>query len=258
VLDERSTATRNAALNSVRTDPGLHQLVPYFMQFVADKVTHQAGDMFVLTQMLHLSDALLQNKSLYVEPYISALVPPILTCLMGKSLGSPTDSLVDVTALRDLAASLISSVAKNHSRSSTTLQPRLARTLLKAFLDPNRSFGAHYGALLALHRIIGVEGIRQVILPNLKTYDTLLEEGLNDEANRPEAELVLGYLLKLVEEISKEPALGTAPQVNGINGDSRGVMVDKVGAVIGERLSQLGGPAVKRVVMGITPNLPDE
>jgi len=29
---------RKAALNSLRSDAGIHQLVPYFCQFVADKV----------------------------------------------------------------------------------------------------------------------------------------------------------------------------------------------------------------------------
>jgi transcription initiation factor TFIID subunit 6 len=253
VMDERSVETRNAALNSVRTDPGLHQLVPYFLQFVADKVTHLANDLFVLTQMLQLSHAILQNKSLYVEPYIGALIPPVLTCLMGKSLGSPSDSLEAVTALRDLAASLIASIAKKHSRSSTSLQPRLARTLLRAFLDPNRNFGAHYGALKALNGIIGAEGVRQVILPNLKTYNAFLEEGLQDESKRLEAEQVLVLLLLLIQQCATDGA----PHANGINGetshDATTLLVEKVGSAVGERVAEVGTPGMKKVIMAVTP-----
>ena len=71
LLDESNNEYRLAALASIRSDPGLHQLVPYFVQFIAEKVTHNLKNIFVLTQTIQLTAAMLENKSLYVDPYVS-------------------------------------------------------------------------------------------------------------------------------------------------------------------------------------------
>ena len=70
LLDEASRENQVAALNSIKSDPGLHQLVPYFVQFIAEKVTHNLTNIFVLEQMLHLTSAMLQNETLYVDSYV--------------------------------------------------------------------------------------------------------------------------------------------------------------------------------------------
>ena len=75
ILDEANDEYRLAAFASIRTDPGLHQLVPYFVQFIAEKVTHNLKDLFVLTQMVELTSNMLQNDSLFVDPYVSIILP---------------------------------------------------------------------------------------------------------------------------------------------------------------------------------------
>ncbi len=70
VLDEGNNEYRVAALASIASDPGLHQLVPYFVQFIAEKVTHSLKNIFTLTQMMELTHAMLDNKSLHVDPYV--------------------------------------------------------------------------------------------------------------------------------------------------------------------------------------------
>lgn len=69
-LDETSEEYRTSGYASLKEDPGLHQLVPYFVQFIAEKVTHSLKDIFVLTQVMHMAEALVQNPSLYVDPYV--------------------------------------------------------------------------------------------------------------------------------------------------------------------------------------------
>lgn len=76
-LDESSEDYRTSAYSSLREDPGLHQLVPYFVQFISEKVTHSLKDIFVLTQVMHMAEAMVQNKSLYVEPYVSGILSNI-------------------------------------------------------------------------------------------------------------------------------------------------------------------------------------
>jgi transcription initiation factor TFIID subunit 6 len=78
ITDESNEIARNAALASLRNDPGLHQLLPYFLQFVSERVTHKLKDMFVLMQMMDLTHALLENENLFIEPYVR--FPPSSLC----------------------------------------------------------------------------------------------------------------------------------------------------------------------------------
>lgn len=70
LLDESNKDFQVAALSSLRNDPGLHQLVPYFVQFISEKVTHNLKNIFILTQMMQLTSALIDNESLYLDPYV--------------------------------------------------------------------------------------------------------------------------------------------------------------------------------------------
>ena len=75
IMDEGNDSLRAAALGSLRHDPGLHQLLPYFLQFVSEKVTQQLRNMFVLNQMMDLTHALLENENLFIDPYVR--LPPL-------------------------------------------------------------------------------------------------------------------------------------------------------------------------------------
>lgn len=82
LLDETNDEYRSAALASIGSDPGLHQLVPYFVQFIAEKVTHNLKDLFILTHMVKLTSAMLENDSLFVDPYVSlTFLPPLPSVL---------------------------------------------------------------------------------------------------------------------------------------------------------------------------------
>lgn len=70
-LDTGSEELRMAAYVSLTNDAGLQQLVPYFVQFISEKVTHNLKDLFILNQMIRMSEALVQNKSIFFDPYVS-------------------------------------------------------------------------------------------------------------------------------------------------------------------------------------------
>ncbi|KAI9828387.1 MAG: hypothetical protein M1832_002815 [Thelocarpon impressellum] len=249
VLDENNEEFRVAAFASLRNDPGLHQLVPYFVQFVAEKVTHNLKDLFVLTQVMHLASALLDNESLYIDPYIVSVVPPVLTCLVGRRLGSDSSSAAHF-ALRDLAASLIGLVSRKYAKASQTLKPRLARTCLKHFLDPSKPLGVHYGAVAGLQAVGGAEAVRVLILPNIKTYETVIkEDGLGDGARKAEAEIMVAALLKALRSLEADrPKLA-----NGNSGDGgdamKGRLVEVLGTVVGTRVFELGRPELAHAIV---------
>ncbi|KAF1822679.1 DUF1546-domain-containing protein [Dissoconium aciculare CBS 342.82] len=240
IMDENNDEYRIAAFTSLRTDPGLHQLVPYFTQFVADKVTHNLKSLFVLTQSIQLLDSILDNPSLYIAPYVPAMIPSVLTCLVGKHLGSTTsDGSTAHYALRDFASSLLSSISRKYGPTSSTLRPRIAKSCLKHFLDSHKPFGTHYGAILGLTMIAGAEGVRSLIIPNLPAYDAHLRQGLRDESRREQAEHVVLALIRAIETLEQSAVVGN--QSNGY----------PEGAAAKERLTEILGESIATKIVEI-------
>ncbi len=261
VLDENNDSYRLAALASLRSDPGLHQLVPYFVQFVAEKVTHNLKSLFALEQMLHLISALLDNPHLHIAPYIASLVPPVLTCLVGKRLGPstspdlnrPSDALPPHFRLRDLAASLLQALTrKQYTASTPTLKPRLARTLLKHLLaNSSQPLGTYYGAILGLCNVAGAEGVRVLILPNLMPVDEVLRDALADitpggseeqvRVRMREVDAVVDVVIKGLDMVAAESGGIVANFGDGIevSEDDRRAVVVVVGEVVGERVCSM-------------------
>ncbi|CCH57949.1 hypothetical protein TBLA_0A01500 [Henningerozyma blattae CBS 6284] len=253
-----SSHLRSAALTSLRTDSGLHQLVPYFIQFIAEQITHHLNDLDLLTSILEMIYSLLSNESIFLDPYIHSLMPSILTLLLAKKLGTPPNNLPKLTsnnnnnnninnninnnnntdksdvsssstknenkdkdndiemkdtdttttnpqeddlkgylektnALRDFAASMLDYVLKKFPQIYKSLKPRVARTLLKTFLDLNHVFGTYYGCLRGI-AVLGNETIR-FFLGNLNNWSNLV---LNDNKF---TELEERYLIDCILDI---------------------------------------------------------
>ncbi|KAF9996892.1 hypothetical protein BGZ80_010004 [Entomortierella chlamydospora] len=167
---------RATGISSLQNDPGLHQLLPYFVQLVAEKVTQNTRNLPVLVSMMAMVRALLDNDNLFIEPYLHQLMPTILTCVVGKRLGeSPAQE--DHWSLRSTATDIILMICEKYGSSYHTLQPRVTRTLLRAFLDPEKPLTTHYGAILGLSRM-GNEVFKTLVVPNLKTYSSVIEPEL--------------------------------------------------------------------------------
>jgi transcription initiation factor TFIID subunit 6 len=261
---------RGSALESVRSDPGLQQLVPYFTQFVAEKVTHSLNNTFVLRQMMELTAAMIANKSLFIDPYVAALVPPILTCLIGRNLGpGGVDNLKDQYQLRDLAASLIGQISNKYAQSSAQVRTKLARTCLKNFLDPSRSLGEHYGAILGLSSIGGPEAIKSLVLPSLKHYEYVItkaqnERGPDDEGVRMIIAGVTKAVMSLTESTGLSPpsierGFGIFDQYmvfretdSGSASPEEGVAVEEyLGSIIGSRIATLGNSKLNMAILAV-------
>ncbi|MCJ1377740.1 hypothetical protein MMC17_000836 [Xylographa soralifera] len=248
LLDETNDEYSVAALASLRSDPGLHQLVPYFVQFIAEKVTHNLKSLFVLKQMMQLTSAMLDNESLYVDPYVAAIVPPVLTCLVSPRLGSSSNRL-EHYPLRSLAASLLGLIATKYGKSSHTLKPRLARTCLKHFLDPNKPFAVHYGAILGLQAVGGREAVRVLIVPNLKEYGKLLQEAIEGNTPaKPDAEMAIGAVLGVLEKLEE---VSSTRLTNGysVNDRQNTKLVERVGELLGSRIVAMGRPHLVQAVL---------
>lgn len=244
---------RESALESVRSDPGLHQLVPYFVQFVAEKVTHTIHDTFVLRQMLNLAAAVVSNNSLAIDAYVSTLIPPIITCLLGRHVGgddTSPDRVREKYHLRDLAASLLHQIVAKYAKSSGELQTRLTRTCLKAFLEPVRTLGEHYGAVIGITSVGGAPSVASLIIPNLKPFEYVLNKAQTErEANDIGVKMLIAALMKAVMTLA--PA--ESRMANGANGHTEeGTQVEEyLGSIIGGRVAGSGNRELIRAVLEV-------
>ncbi|KAL5581753.1 hypothetical protein UlMin_014195 [Ulmus minor] len=198
VVSQSDSTLFKEALVSLATDSGLHPLVPYFTCFIADEVSRGLNDYQLLFALMRVVRSLLQNPHMHIEPYLHQLMPSVVTCLVAKRLGNRFAD--NHWELRDFTANLVASICKRFGHVYNTLQTRLTKTLLNAFLDSKRAMTQHYGAIQGL-RSLGPNVVQLLLLPNLETYLRLLEPELllekqKNEMKRYEAWQVYGALLR--------------------------------------------------------------
>ncbi|GAA6027053.1 hypothetical protein JCM8097_006073 [Rhodosporidiobolus ruineniae] len=150
-----SNELKDAALGSVKSDPGLHQLVPYLIAWGGEQIANHLHDLLTLQRALDLFDALFENPTLVLEPYLHQLTPPILTCLVTSALPYPSDPSEhpQPADVRALAASLLHKLLQRHAYAYPTLLPRVTKTLLRGLAGEGRGLGGRYGAALGLSAI---------------------------------------------------------------------------------------------------------
>ncbi|KAI1006801.1 Transcription initiation factor TFIID subunit 6 [Podosphaera aphanis] len=253
ILDENQDheiiVLQKAAFESVRSDPGLHQLVPYFVQFISEKVTHCLGNLFVLRQMMELVQAMIENNSLHIDPYTTSLAPPILTCLVGRNLGGiEMEGFRQQFQLRDIAASLIGHIAKKFSKTSAELQARLVRTCVKVFLDPTRSLGELYGAINGILSVGGPSAISTLVLPNLKAWEYILvkaqkERGPDDNS----VKMLTAAVIKSVTILSETPSPFIGVLGSKLVDESQ--VEEYLGQIIGSQVVALKNEQLNRAIL---------
>ncbi|KAI8584684.1 hypothetical protein K450DRAFT_217495 [Umbelopsis ramanniana AG] len=235
---------RFQAYESLRSDPGLHQLLPYFVQFIVEKVKQNLRNLTVCESMLCMIQALLSSPHLFVDPYLNQLMPAIISCMVGKRIcENPKD---DHWSVRDFAARLMALVCQRYGKSYHTMQPRITKTLLHAFLDVKKPITTHYGAIVGLNQL-GREVIRTVILPNTKAYaDNILREPLQADGTIRQLEAskcrdaLTDSLLILIEE-DKQAQIDSGEEqamedLDDVDEATKASVKDTIGDIIGEQL----------------------
>lgn len=69
------------ALQSLASDPGLHEMLPRMCTFIAEgvKVNVVQNNLALLIYLMRMVKALLDNPALYLEKYVSSLILNIIT-----------------------------------------------------------------------------------------------------------------------------------------------------------------------------------
>lgn len=238
--DPEKEGLKNAALTSLKSDPGLHQLVPYFIQFVAEQITNQLRNIEILSTMLEVISALADNKTIFLDPYVHALMPCILTLLLAKRIGpvikdATTKEAQDLVrsqlAVREFAAILLEHIIKVYGSSYSTLRPRVTRTLLRALLDSSKPMGTHYGALLGLKNM-GAEVIKLVLIGNLKVWCNSVVE----DSSEFEQQILLNTCLETLRKLKIEK---NTKKEDAMDVDLSDEIKEKLAGRIGNRLAEL-------------------
>lgn len=166
---------RKIAIESVGTDPGLQQLIPYFCQFIAYQVTNNSRNLPRLTAIVQLIKSLLDNSYLFMEPYIHHLMSNLLTCALKKTISQTPQE--NHWSLREMSASLISQIVSKWGPSYNTLQSRTCKTCVRGLLDPSKPLTTNYGAIACLHAM-GPTVIRSLLIPSVKLYSDHISQFL--------------------------------------------------------------------------------
>ncbi|GBE83264.1 Transcription initiation factor TFIID subunit 6 [Sparassis crispa] len=155
-------AKRTAALASLRHDAGLQALLPYLVRWVGEGAVsalkggvQSETDGRVLEVLLDVIGALLDNSTLFVEPYLHQLLPPILSILLHSAL--PPSHAAE---LRTSASQILSHLLTHYSTTYPSLPPRIMKTLLLALISPGKSRGTREGAIRGLMGV-GKEAVRK-------------------------------------------------------------------------------------------------
>jgi transcription initiation factor TFIID subunit 6 len=161
-----------AALKSLEQDAGLQQLLPYLLQFVAEGVVKNLRSSPVLLLLMKAVSSLIKNQYLFIEPYLHQLMPPVLTCLVGKRLSDARDD-AQHWLIRDEAASIIAALCSAYGTVYNNMVPRIAKTMLKALTDPDKPLTTHYGAIVGI-AALGPQAVDTLLIPLLPDYHAAL------------------------------------------------------------------------------------
>lgn len=194
--------------------------------------------------MMELTEAIIGNPHMFLEPYASALSVPVLTCLMSRKLGGAEDemdSVVEQYKLREFAASLLGTIAKKYSRGNSLLRPKLTRTCLKYLLDPTKSPAVHFGAVKGLAEVGGPEAVRVLLMSNLKAFDEAILKPLKEkgEAAGVELEALVGGIMSALWSMCHGPRQALEAKTGPPTSEAtRNELVEFVGEVVGEQIAR--------------------
>lgn len=191
---------RGEALQSLASDPGLHEMLPRMCTFIAEgvKVNVVHNNLALLIYLMRMVKALLDNPSLYLEKYLHELIPSVSTCIVSKQLCMRPE-LDNHWALRDFGARLMAQICKNFNTSTNNLQTRVTRIFSKALQNDRTHLSSLYGAIAGLSEL-GGEVIKVFIVPRLKFVSERIEGHLQGTSLSNTDKIAAGHIRAMLQK----------------------------------------------------------
>jgi len=204
-------ARRSEALNSLSTDPGLHQLLPRLAMFISEgvKVNVVQSNLALLIYLMRMIRSLLDNQTLYIEKYLHDLVPAVMTCILSKQLCMRPD-VDNHWALRDFSARCIATMCRNFGNSTNNLQTRITKTCSLALANEKAPLASRYGAIAALAEM-GHEVVKAFLLPRLRQEGDRIQQAIEGNVSNVDkiaAEHIKNLLVKVLVPVIKVTRTG--------------------------------------------------
>jgi len=182
VVGGEDDSARAAAMASLASDAGLQELLPYLTRYLAREVAANLRNLPHLCSLMTMLRCILQNPHFHPDLYLHQIMPPVLTCLVGRGLcAHPAE---DHWSLRCQAARLAAYICRRFGEVYTTLQPRVSKTLFEALNDETKPLPTHYGAIVGL-TALGPLTVEQLLLPHLSSYVKNLEKKQETQEEEP-------------------------------------------------------------------------
>ncbi|XP_023720508.1 transcription initiation factor TFIID subunit 6 isoform X2 [Cryptotermes secundus] len=204
-------ARRAEALQSLASDPGLHEMLPRMCTFIAEgvKVNVVQNNLALLIYLMRMVKALLDNQSLYLEKYLHELIPSVATCIVSKQLCMRPE-LDNHWALRDFASRLMAQICKNFNTSTNNVQTRVTRMFSQALRDEKMQLASLYGAIEGLSEL-GTEVVKVFILPRVKQVIDRIEAAIEGPVLSNIDKIAAGHIKHLLVKVLS-PLLKTLRQ----------------------------------------------
>lgn len=159
---------RSEALQSLSSDPGLHQMLPRFSTFISEGVKTNVvqNNLALLIYLMRMVKSLMDNQTLYLEKYLHEFVPAVCTCIVSKQLCMRPEA-DNHWALRDFAARLMAQICKNFSTNINNIQSRITKTFSAAISSEKAALATQYGAVAGLGEL-GTEVVKTFLVPRVQ------------------------------------------------------------------------------------------
>ncbi|XP_023012182.2 TBP-associated factor 6 [Leptinotarsa decemlineata] len=194
-------ARRAEALQSLASDPGLHEMLPRMCTFIIEgvRVNVVQNNLALLIYLMRMVKAILDNQSLYLEKYLHELIPSVTTCIVSKQLCMRPE-LDNHWALRDFASRLMAQICKNFNTSTNNIQTRVTRMFTNALQQDKVPLSSLYGALQGLSEL-GTEVTRIFILPKIKAIGARVESHLEGNLISNIDRIASGHIKQLLVKV---------------------------------------------------------
>ncbi|CAF2398738.1 unnamed protein product [Rotaria sp. Silwood2] len=196
---------RKQTLFILSSDSSLQQIVSRLIIFISEGIrvnltpTSPFNRSTILNYLMQMSDALLQNTTLFLEPYLHYLLPAILSCLLERRLSR------DHWSLRDLAAKCCGQIIRKYGTASNRLQQRAIQVFYRILIDNEEEYiwSTQYGAFIGLcemsHKVI-----IQIVFPLVKQLGEKIRLISDIELSQKMTEVVVKFITITYRSVQNE------------------------------------------------------